>query len=86
MCITQYRANCCKVPFVSQGPKYDSNVKCPNFDNWTEILMHFTDKEEMHLTNICLRDFAKTKTLDGELSSDFEWGRAIWPPAFWWLR
>ena len=57
----------------------------------TGILIHFTYKEEMHLTNICLKDFPKKKkkkkkkrkTLDGELSSDFVWVKAVWSPAFW---
>ena len=49
----------------------------------TEILVHFTCKEEMHLANIFSRDFAKHKTLGGELSSDFVWGKTFWPPAFW---
>ena len=37
----------------------------------------------MHSTNISLRDFEKKKTLDGELSFDFVWGKAIWAPVFW---
>ena len=36
----------------------------------------------LHLANIILRNFVKMLTLDGEFSSDFGWGTALWPPAF----
>ena len=47
--------------------------------------MHITYKEEPHSVNIILSDVFKMQSLDSGLSSDFVWGTALWPSAFWQL-